>query len=100
MVEISPWNSDASQPHGGQDCGRMLGGGRDFHFPPVRAGPGKLSLPPAMAGRWTVGKVFSVQFSALNMACVHEGMGDGAVKLRQAPGLALLNDSAYVLLMG
>ena len=59
-------------------------------FPPVRAGPRKVSLPPAKAGRWRVGKVCSVQFSSLNMAWTPRGTGDGAVKLRQVPGLDLL----------
>lgn len=77
----------------------MLGGGRDFRFPPVRAGPGKLSLPPAMAGRWTVGKVFSVWFSSLNTACVPYGMGDGG-EAEAGPRPGPLHDSAHVLLMG
>ena len=63
MVKISPWNSDTSQPHGGQDCGRMLGGGRDFRLSSSQGWAWE-TLPPSCHG-WQMDGWQSSQFSSV-----------------------------------
>ena len=56
-------------------------------FPPVRAGSGKLSLPPAMAGRWTVGSLLSsVRFPEYGLCTLRHGGWGGEAEAGPRPG--------------
>lgn len=87
MAEISPWNSDASQPHGGQDGGRMLGGGRDFRFSPSQGWVWE-TLSPSCHGWQMDGwqSLSSVQLPEYGLCTLRHGGWGGEAEAGPRPG--------------